>query len=76
MVVVGLSRQHTAENRRPRTGDNTTDMAGLQSSKTVTNGDTYGLATQKTVTNGRLFTEDELAKAMTRSTLKDKEPNH
>lgn len=67
---MGLSRQHTAENRRPRTDDTTTDMAGLQFSKTVTNGDVYGLDTQKTVTNGRLFTDDELAKAMTRSTLK------
>lgn len=70
LMVVGLSRQHTAENRRPRTDGNTTDMAGLEFSKTVTNGDVYGLETQKTVTNGRLFTEDELAKAMTQSTLK------
>ncbi|KAL9133619.1 MAG: hypothetical protein Q9175_005200 [Cornicularia normoerica] len=67
---VGLSRQHTAENRRPRTNDNTPDMTGLAFSKTVTNGDVYGLDAQKTVTNGRLFTEDELAKAMTQSTLK------
>ena len=69
-MVVGLSRQHTAENRRPRTNDNTPDMTGLAFSKTVTNGDVYGLDAQKTVTNGRLFTEDELAKAMTQSTLK------
>ena len=45
-------------------------MAGLEFSKTVTNGDVYGLDTQKTVTNGRLFTEDELTEAMTQSTLK------
>ncbi|KAM0798878.1 hypothetical protein BDR22DRAFT_890996 [Usnea florida] len=67
---VGLSRQHTAENRRPRPYDENTDMAGLDFSKTVTNGDVYGLDTQKTFTNGRLFTEDELANAMTQSTLK------
>ena len=70
LVVVGLSRQHTAENRRPRTDDNTTDMAVLEVSKTFTNGDVYGLDKQKTITNGPLFTEDELAKAMTQSTLK------
>lgn len=71
-MVVGLSRQHTAENRRPRTDDNTTtDMAVLEVSKTFTNGDVYGLDKQKTITNGGpLFTEDELAKAMTQSTLK------
>lgn len=69
LVVVGLSRQHTAENRRP-TDDNSTHMAGLEFSKTITNGDFYGLDTQNTLTNGRLFTEDELAKAMTQSTLK------
>lgn len=73
-MIVGLSRQHTAENRRPRTDDNDTDMAGLEFSKTVTNGNVYGLDTQKTVTNGRLFTEDELAKAMTQSTLKASRP--
>ncbi len=67
---MGLSRQHTAESRRPRTDDNTTGMAGLEFSKTVTNGDIYGLDTQRTVTNGRLFTEDELAEAMTQSTLR------
>lgn len=70
LVVVGLSRQHTAENPRPRIDGHTTDMAGLDFSKTVTNGDVYGLETRKTITNGRLFTEDELAKAMTQSTLK------
>ena len=69
-MIVGLSRQHTAEDRRPRTDDNTTDMSGLELSKTATNGDIYGLGTQKTITNGRLFTEDELAEAMTQSTLK------
>lgn len=72
-LVVGLSRQHTAENRRPKTDDNSTDMAVLEVSKTFTNGDVYGLDKQKTITNGPngpLFTEDELAKAMTQSTLK------
>lgn len=69
-MIVGLSRQHTAEDRRPRIDDTTTDMAGLEFSKTVTNGDIYGLGTQETLTSGRLFTEDELAEAMTQSTLK------
>ena len=70
-MVVGLSRQHTAEDRKPRAADDgTTDMAGLEFSKTATNGDIYGLGTQKTITNGPLFTEDELAEAMTQSTLK------
>ena len=69
-MVVGLSRQHTAEDRRPRTQDGTIEMADLEISKTATNRDFYGLGTQKTVTNGRLFTEDELAEAMTQSTLK------
>ena len=67
---MGLSRQHTAEIRRPRTDDNPTDMAGLEFAKTFTNGDDYGLDKQTTVTNGPLFTEDELSKAMTQSTLK------
>ena len=70
MPVVGLSRRCTAEDRRPRTDENTTAMAGLEFSKTATNEDIYGLGPQKTVTNGRLFTEDELAEAMTQSTLK------
>lgn len=69
-VVVGLSRQQTAEHRRPRTNGHTTDMDSLDFSKTVTNGDVIGLDIQKTVMNGRLFTEDDLAKAMTQSTLK------
>lgn len=69
-MAVGLSRQHTAEDRRSRTDDRTTDIAGLEFSKTVTNGDVYGLDTKKTVTNGRPFTEDELVEAMTQSTLK------
>lgn len=68
MGAVGLSRQHTAENRRPRTAEN--EMNGLETQKTVTNGDTYGLQSQKTLTNGRLFTEDELANAMSQSTIK------
>ena len=67
-VAVGLSRQHTAENRRPRTKD--TDKSALNGQKTVTNGDPYGLDPQKTITNERLFTEDELANAMSQSTLK------
>ena len=77
MVEVGLSRQHTAENRRPggpRIPDN--EMKGLDPQQTMTDGDPYGLDTQKTITNGmngangRLFSEDELATAMTQSTLK------
>ena len=67
-VPVGLSRQHTAENRRPRTKD--TDTSALHAQQTVTNGDPYGLDPQKTITNGRLFTEEELANAMSQSTLK------
>lgn len=67
---MGLSRKQTAENRKPRTADNATDMTGLEMVKTVTNGDPYGLDIQKTLTNGRLFTEDELADAMTQSTLR------
>lgn len=79
---MGLSRQHTAENRRPRTKDK--DIAGPDTQKAVTNGDPYGLGSQKpitkrdpydldpqkTITNGRLFTEEELASAMSQSTLK------
>ena len=82
LCAVGLSRQHTAENRRPRTKDK--DMAGPDTQKTVTNRDPYGLDPQKpitnrdlydldpqkTITNGRLFTEEELASAMSQSTLK------
>ena len=67
-VPVGLSRQHTAENRRPRTKD--TDRSALNGQKTVTNGDPYGLDPQRTITNERLFTEEELANAMSQSTLK------
>ena len=67
-VPVGLSRQHTAENRRPRTKD--TDTSALHTQHTVTNGDPYGLDPQKTITNGRLFTEEELSNAMSQSTLK------
>lgn len=65
---VGLSRQHTAENRRPRTRE--THASALHTQQTVTNGDPYGLDPQKTITNGRLFTEEELANAMSQSTLK------
>ncbi len=67
---MGLSRIHTAENRRPCGVDTT--MTGLESQRTITNGDTYGLDTQRTITNGtngRLFTADELATALTQSTL-------
>jgi len=45
-------------------------MNGLEAQKTVINGDIYGLQTQKTLTNGRLFTEDELANALSQSTIK------
>lgn len=67
ICAVGLSRQHTAENQRPRTAES--QMVGIEAQKTITNGDTYGLQTQKTLTNGRLFTEDELANAMSQSTI-------
>ncbi|KAK4694476.1 hypothetical protein P7C71_g3114, partial [Lecanoromycetidae sp. Uapishka_2] len=65
---VGLSRQHTAENRRPRTAES--QIIGFETRKTVTSGDTYGLQSQKTITNGQMFTEDELANAMSQSTIK------
>ena len=74
--AVGLSRQHTAENRRPGALgglDNGTNGIDSHSQETVTNGDPYGLDAQKTITNGtdgRLFTEEELSNAMTQSTLK------
>lgn len=71
MSLVGLSRQHTAENRRPRNIDS--EMAGLATQNSVTNGHPFGLETQRTITNGangRLFTEHELAAAMSQSTLK------
>ncbi len=49
-----------------------TEMTGLETQNTATNGNTYGLDTQRTLTNGtngRLFTADELATALTQSTL-------
>ena len=78
LLAVGLSRQHTAENRRPGGPGSLKNMAnGWDTQETVTNGDargdTYGLDAQKTITNGqngRLFTEEELTNAMTQSTLK------
>ena len=74
-TVVGLSRRNTAENRRPGgpRAPPEDEIHGLMTQEPVLNGDTYGLDRQKTVTNGtngRLFTEDELASAMTQSTLK------
>lgn len=73
-TAVGLSRQHTAENRRPG-GPKVTENGTIseKTRKTVDNDDFYGLDSQKTITNGtngRLFTEDELANAMKQSTLK------
>ena len=86
-VVVGLSRQHTAEHRPPPakapTGGGERDLGDLALSKTVTsthgyaNGSGLGggeeLENQATVTQpaqGKLFTEDELAQAMSQSTIK------
>ena len=65
--AVGLSRPHTAETRRPKTRDK--DKTSMEAQKPLVNGDPYGLDPQKTITNGRLFTEDELAVAMSQSTL-------
>ena len=55
-------------------------MSGLKLQRTVTNGYAKGkyggyaglqpLDTQRTFTNGQLFTADELASAMSQSTLK------
>lgn len=71
MYKVGLSRIHTAEHRKAGHAD--PRMIGLEKQKTVTDSDTHGLDTQKTITNGangQLFTEEELATALTQSTLK------
>lgn len=87
---MGLSRQHTAEDRRaaaaaaaaiqdkdPEVGE----MDGLRTSKTVTQTNGYPnhgdgdsaaggvLENQKTVTNGAPFTADDLAQAMSQSTI-------
>ena len=84
LYAVGLSRQHTAEDRRPKAKDKDMNIAGPETQKTFTNGDQfrldpqktitekdpYDLDAQKTVTNGRPFTEEELASAMSQSTLK------
>ncbi len=62
------------ENRRPggpMVPEN--EMNGLEKDHSAMNGDTYDLDKQKTITNGldgQFFTEDELATAMTQSTLK------
>ncbi|KAG8528887.1 uncharacterized protein KY384_006576 [Bacidia gigantensis] len=75
---VGLSRQHTRDSRvpPPRRKENDHQMDGLKPERTAIEGHVNGevklepLDTQKTITNGHLFTEDELAKAMSSSTLK------
>lgn len=75
-LLVGLSRPHTAERRRPPGAADEVEVNSLKMSRTVTNMNGYtnegmeGLEEQQTITNGRLFTEDELANAMTQSTLK------
>ena len=76
--IVGLSRQRTAdEPPPPPPKDDYMDMSGLEAQKTITNGHTNGhaigmqpLDTQRTFTNGQLFTADELANALSVSTLK------
>lgn len=48
-------------------------MTGLETQRTVTTGNAYGLDANGTITNGtngRLFSADELATAMSQSTLK------
>ena len=76
VTTVGLSRQHTAE-QHPRTGGPTTKQEagvnGLVLSKTATRTDGMGgeeLGEQETVRAGEGFTADELAVAMSRSTIK------
>lgn len=77
-IAVGLSRQHTAENRPARGALHNEDaeMSGLETQKTATNGHANGgdrlepLDTQRTITNGQLFSADELANAMSQSSLK------
>ena len=82
--TVGLSRQHTKEHRptkRSRHVDEPADPTGdtmesLSTQKTVTatsgflGGHSDELDQQRTITNGALFTEEELANALTASTLK------
>ena len=78
--TVGLSRQHTADpprlaagTTRPEEGAGNAEMDGLQMSKTATQTnytDGEELENQETVKSGAPFTADELATAMSRSTIK------
>jgi hypothetical protein len=61
MNIAGLETQKTITNG---------DHLGLDPQKTITEKDPYDLDAQKTVTSGRPFTEEELASAMSQSTLK------
>lgn len=82
LSLVGLSRSHTRDARpgpaKDGADDIPDDMAGLSTHKTATNGNGNGylngfteeLDNQRTVTQGRLFTEEELANALTASTLR------
>ncbi|KAL9640607.1 MAG: hypothetical protein Q9164_000163 [Protoblastenia rupestris] len=82
VVNVGLTRQSTASPKPPPPPpkDDVFQMNGLRRQKTIKNGymdsdqDGYKglqpLDTQRTITNGQLFTADELASAMSQSTLK------
>ena len=79
--TVGLSRQHTADKPpTPPPKDNFLDTSGLAPPNTITNDPpngymnghvtgTQSLNTMRTFTNGQLFTADELANAMSQSTL-------
>lgn len=74
--LVGLSRQQTAEeHQKCRNIDEDAEMDRLEAQKTVTNthdldGATEKMDTQRTFTGDDMFTEEDLAKAMTQSTLK------
>ena len=77
-TLVGISRQQTREDRPPAPPpkDDEPFMNGLELQKTMTQGQMNGgtrlqpLNNHETVTDGRLFTEDELAQAMSQSSLK------
>ena len=70
LLVVGLSRQQTADRQRLGHVEDRQNGYSLKTQKTTIDHDTYGLSMQETLTNGRLFTEDELANAMSQSTIK------
>ena len=62
--LVGLSRRHTHESKRPRTAGSIRDGEDLQAAKTLTRGDVIGRRPS------RPFTEDELTLALTKTTMR------